>query len=320
MKHLILFIALIATSFSYAGQKELEIPILTPDSMLVDSSLGNKTMVYFKFPNANDLTGTSIQYSLDGVEGEHSLITNQGDLTLETTGGWHDLQFYYSSEYYEEYTGINVQPGHHYYFSVYFTPSDVMILTEKPVIYLYPEEKQNVSVKVEPAGEFTFTYPSYENGWEVLASPDGKLTVDDQSYNYLFWEASEKLDLEDIDFNVGFTVPGCDVTGFLEEKLMDAGLNGKERADFITFWAPRMASHDDVFLQFHFNEECDRFGELEITPKPDNVYRIYVIWQPVDQLRVAPSPQEIPAMNREGFTVLEWGGQELPSSKMVRTL
>lgn len=81
-----------------------------------------------------------------------------------------------------------------------------------------------------------------------------------------------------------------------------------------------MAAHDDVFLQFQFNKECDRYAELEIDPKPDNVYRIYMIWQPVDQLRIAPEAQEIPVMNRDGFTVLEWGGQELPSTKLVRTL
>ncbi|MDC0257177.1 hypothetical protein OAK35_00390 [Crocinitomicaceae bacterium] len=320
MKHLILLTTLFVTTLTFAGQKELEIQIYRPDSVKVDSNLGSKSMVYFSFPNANDLSGTSITYSFDDVEGEHSLITNQGDLKLETIAESHSLQFYYSPDYYEEYGVIHIEAGKHYYFSINFTPAEMMILTEKPVIYLYPQEERNVQVKVNPAGEFTFTYPKYENGWDVLASPDGKLIVDDQSYNYLFWEASEQLSIEEIDFNTGFTVPGLDVTAFLEEKLTDAGLNGTERADFITFWGPRMASHEDVFLQFKFNEECDQFGELEIEPKPDNVYRIYVVWQPIDQLRIAPRAQEIPVMNREGFTVLEWGGQELPSTTMVRTL
>ncbi len=320
MKQLILFTALLISSISFAEVAELEFPILAPDSVVEDPSLDSTCIAYFKFPNANDLSSLSIAYSIDGEAGEFPLVTGLESLAIETTPGWHELQFYFSSEYYEEYTNINVEAGKQYYFSVYFTPAEVMIMTEKPVIYLYPEEEQNVQVNVEPAGEFTFTYPEYNDGWDVLASPNGKLMVDGESYNYLFWEASDRLSIEENDLNVGFTVSGSNVTEFLEEKLTEAGLNGTERADFITFWAPRMTSHDDVFLQFQFNEECDQFGELEITPTPDNIYRIYIIWQPVDQLRIAPTPQEIPIMNRNGFTVLEWGGQELPSTKMIRTL
>lgn len=320
MKQLFFIASLFVSSLSLAGQSEVEIPYLIPDSIIIDSSLDSTSLLYFNFPNATDLSSLSISYSLDGVQGEHSLVTNQGDLQLEATAGHHELQFFYSSEYYEEYTTINIEAGRRYYYSVYFTSSEMIILTEKPVIYLYPEKEQEVQVNVDPAGEFTFTYPKYNDGWKVLAAPNGKLTIDENTYNYLFWEASDRLTLDEVDLNVGFTVAGSDITRFLEEKLTQSGLNSKERADFITFWGPRMASHDDVFLQFQFNKECDRYAELEIDPKPDNVYRIYMIWQPVDQLRIAPEAQEIPVMNRDGFTVLEWGGQELPSTKLVRTL
>lgn len=46
----------------------------------------------------------------------------------------------------------------------------------KPVIYLYPEEETQVSVRLDFDGELTSTYPSYEDGWTVDASPDGTLT------------------------------------------------------------------------------------------------------------------------------------------------
>lgn len=42
-------------------------------------------------------------------------------------------------------------------------------LTEKPVIYLYPEQKTAVSVSLDYAGTLTATYPAYENGWHVTA-------------------------------------------------------------------------------------------------------------------------------------------------------
>lgn len=43
----------------------------------------------------------------------------------------------------------------------------------KPVIYLYPESKTDVAVKLAYAGELTCTYPAYQDGWNVSASPDG---------------------------------------------------------------------------------------------------------------------------------------------------
>ncbi|MBL7788791.1 MAG: carboxypeptidase-like regulatory domain-containing protein [Chitinophagales bacterium] len=49
------------------------------------------------------------------------------------------------------------------------------IVIKKPVIYLYPEKETEVNLKIEFEGKFNFTYPAYENGWVVNASPNGKL-------------------------------------------------------------------------------------------------------------------------------------------------
>jgi hypothetical protein len=44
----------------------------------------------------------------------------------------------------------------------------------KPVIYLYPERDTKVSVQLQPAGAFTYTYPDYGKGWNGVAHPDGR--------------------------------------------------------------------------------------------------------------------------------------------------
>ena len=44
----------------------------------------------------------------------------------------------------------------------------------KPVIYLYPETME-VTVKLNYNGEIICTYPIYNEGWTVIAHPDGKL-------------------------------------------------------------------------------------------------------------------------------------------------
>ena len=113
----------------------------------------------------------------------------------------------------------------------------------------------------------------------------------------------------------GFVVEGENATAFLEEKLITAGLNAQERTDFITYWAPRMTQHENVFIQFKFNSDCNDHATLNITPNPDEIYRIYILWRPTENLVIQPKPQSIPVMKREGFTVVEWGGQKLPTIK-----
>ena len=63
----------------------------------------------------------------------------------------------------------------------------------KPVIYLYPEEETEVTVKLDCDGGLTCTYPAYEDGWSVTAQPDGTLTDGaGQTYRYLYWRAGAR--------------------------------------------------------------------------------------------------------------------------------
>ena len=87
----------------------------------------------------------------------------------------------------------------------------------KPVIYLYPEKEQPVSVHLLYDGELTCTYPEYGTGWNVIAKPDGTLLdANGTSYNYLYWEG---LSSNSFDFSEGFCVPGKDTAAFLEDVL-----------------------------------------------------------------------------------------------------
>ena len=110
---------------------------------------------------------------------------------------------------------------------------------EKPVIYLYPEETTQVTVKLDYiTGKLTCTYPAYEGGWTVAAAPDGTLTdASGQTYNYLYWEGEGT---ERYDFSKGFCVPGGGTAAFLEEALAQLGLTRKEANEFIVYWLPRM--------------------------------------------------------------------------------
>ena len=96
----------------------------------------------------------------------------------------------------------------------------------KPVIYLYPEEETQVTVQLDYAGELTCTYPAYNDGWTVIASPDGTLTDGEgQTYSYLYWEGKDNVEY---DFSQGACVAGEDTAAFLEDALSQLGLTRRE--------------------------------------------------------------------------------------------
>ena len=180
--------------------------------------------------------------------------------------------------------------------------------SEKPVIYLYPEQAQEVYVRLELDGEFTCTYPEYDNGWKVKAYPDGTLRdqVTGKEYNYLFWEGTSETEY---DLSRGFVVEGKDTAGFLEEKLAYLGLNEKERNEFIVYWLPRMEDNKYNLITFQ-GEAYTEHAKLKISPEPDSILRVFMVYKPLDKAIDIPE-QELEPFEREGFTVIEWGGAEM---------
>jgi len=176
----------------------------------------------------------------------------------------------------------------------------------KPVIYLYPKTTTDVSVKIAPVGGLTKSEPTYENGWNVKATSAGELTdlATGKNYSYLFWEGRGGLYETP---TKGFVVENKDVHSFLEEKLSKLGLNVQERADFIEFWEPRMTGSPYFFVTFLGNNEMNAIAPLEIMPKPDTIIRILMDFIPLEK-PVSVQGYDIKTPERNGFTVVEWGG------------
>lgn len=178
----------------------------------------------------------------------------------------------------------------------------------KPVIYLYPEEKTEVTVNLNLNGRFTCTYPAYNDGWNVTASPDGTLTDQNgQTYNYLYWEGETNAQY---DFSKGFCVKGEDTAQFLETALADLGLNRREANEFIVYWLPLMGQNPYNIISFQTDAYTDA-AELNINPAPDTLIRVFMAWQASDTFVELPA-QDLSAPERTGFTVIEWGGTEIP--------
>ena len=177
----------------------------------------------------------------------------------------------------------------------------------KPVVYLYPEKETQVTVQLDYAGELTCTYPAYNDGWTVTASPDGTLTDGEgQTYSYLYWEGKDNVEY---DFSQGACVAGEDTAAFLEDALSQLGLTRREANEFIVYWLPHMEGNAYNLIAFQTSSYTDH-ARLTADPAPDTVLRVFMAWKPLDRSVELP-PQTLAAPVRTGFTLVEWGGAEI---------
>lgn len=283
--------------------------IVLANSELDASLSGEQAIFEFKFFNFHpSLPDETVYYSIDGKNGTQ--VSKNGLITLPSSQGKHIFQFYYSDQYLEIYSdSLEIKARHRDRYNVTLTHSGQREMLLKPVIYLYPKLTTDVSVHIDIHGEDPFLYPTYTDAWKFTAHPNGELVFEDKTFNYLFWEATSAKTLTPEKTASGFFIKGENAVSFLEEKLTSAGFNSKEQADFITFWGPQMAKHELNFVHFVFNDACDQYAELNISPKPNKIYRIFMVWGEVSEA-FEVEEQEIKQIDRTGFSVLEWGGQE----------
>ena len=178
----------------------------------------------------------------------------------------------------------------------------------KPVIYLYPETEIEVSVRLDFSGKLTCTYPAYNDGWKVLAKPDGTLLVPDtgREYSYLFWEGVTDTEY---DMSEGYVVEGEKTAAFLERVLSEMGLVPREYNEFIVYWLPKMQNNAYNLITFQKEAYTDS-AKLEITPEPDSLLRIFMVYKPLAEPVQVKEPVIVP-FEHVGFTVVEWGGSEI---------
>lgn len=181
------------------------------------------------------------------------------------------------------------------------------VTADKPLIYIYPTNDMNVKVKLGYPEKLTTTYPQYDDGWNVSAKTDGTLIDSDgKEYYGLYWEGIRK---EKIEFNNGFVVSKEDLIPFLEEKLAILGLNARESNEFIIYWLPRLQKNKYNLIRFATKEEIEKEMPLNITPEPETLIRVFMEFKGLDE-KITINEQELNKVERNGYTVVEWGGSE----------
>lgn len=289
--------------------KSKRAPSFSISKRTIDASLAKGTSVLVM--NFYGRKSTDIKVGLNSTEFTVKTDSN-GRVVKNITKGKYKMYFYLNSNYEEVISdSVEVKDQEVIEVTVYFMSAERDYNVKKPVIYVYPETTTEVKIELEVNGKLGFTYPLYNDGWKFTASPEGKITMNDKVYNYLFWEAETPGYALEPANKTGFLVSSDTLLSFLENSLDQMGFNSIEATDFITFWYPQMIKNEKNHIHFLFNESCDSYAALKITPQPTNIYRVGMIWSGADG-NFVPEKQMIPTLNREGFTVVEWGGAETP--------
>lgn len=201
-------------------------------------------------------------------------------------------------------------------------PTQYMI-EDKPVIYLYSDKSLDVDLSLQFRGNLTFSYPLYQDGWKVTVNANGMIDrKSNQSFPYLFWEG----EADNLRFNTsndiiqGFVIQTDTIVSFLENQLNSAGLNAREKTDFITFWAPRMMQSKFVLLQFLVDDLYDQeIAGISCFPQPDAMRRIFMLYESYAyRPTVFVEPQVFESFERNGFTLVEWGGSDITPIKPTK--
>ncbi|KAJ7118103.1 hypothetical protein C8R44DRAFT_878737 [Mycena epipterygia] len=175
----------------------------------------------------------------------------------------------------------------------------------KPVIYLYSPHVVDASVRLTLTREWDLSvvYP-----WDVRTHPDGSLTEHTTGLDaaYVFWEALYLL-YSNTNHEIPISPPAspvlgqpapasfspttCDltpadsvllavneITPYLDAALRAMALHTEARTSFITYWLPALLKHQRVALRFVPQAEYETAARLDITPRPDVVTRVFMVF------------------------------------------
>ncbi|KAK0471013.1 hypothetical protein IW261DRAFT_1671852 [Armillaria novae-zelandiae] len=235
----------------------------------------------------------------------------------------------------------------------------------KPVIYLFSPRPIHVTVKVSLVDSWTFNavYPSVpikntEFGqsivWDVDTHDDHSLTTPTGTRaSYLFWEAEPKRGVlsapspppsprnttvvpfdpmyPQVNNENSVVLLSSQAAEYLDRALSALCLHVEARTSFITYWLPEILKHDYVALHFLPQTAYSHAAPLEVSPKPDIVTRVFMLFSPVGRDELVEWEGALTrafesvdmwkgvvgvdggggGMGDEVFRVVEWGGMEV---------
>ncbi len=183
------------------------------------------------------------------------------------------------------------------------TSCDTCMTAYKPNIYIYPEEKTELTVKLNfpKGGQIIKSIPEYNTGWNIEVDEYG---VIDDSYTYLFYESKQPNIWQKKE---GWIVKKEDLESFFNKNMYRHGFEGMEVKDFLDYWLPKLTDFEYYTIYPQTASIIDQVIELNISEKPDNLLRLFYF---IKGYKEAPNKIIIPKIEkfeRKGFFVTEWG-------------
>lgn len=180
------------------------------------------------------------------------------------------------------------------------------VLVRKPNIYIYPEEKIDLKIEISfPfGGKIITSEPTYtSSGWNITIDTTGLIN---NAYQYLFYECEIPNHFQT---HEGWKVTQGNLEKFFNESLDKFGLNEKEIHDFVEYWVPKLTDFE-YYLIFPQNREIiNQLINLNFSKEPQNLQRIFYLFKGIDKdTGVNINPPQYTSVNRNGYTIIEWGG------------
>lgn len=173
-------------------------------------------------------------------------------------------------------------------------------IIKKPAIYLYPLERTPVSVTLNVKGKITESDPPYEEGWNVVADPNGTI---DGKYDYLFYEVQL---MNPVVSEEGWVTRYDQLENWFASTLPKLGFNTKEATQFSEYWLKELPEAKYYEIKLVSDQYLQDKVNLIVSPKPDTIMRRIFSFRPLDEKIPLIAPRV--ETERNGFTLMEWGG------------
>ena len=174
---------------------------------------------------------------------------------------------------------------------------------DKPNIYIYPKERIDICVELSfpQGGHVIKSIPTINNNiWCVNVNPTGRIN---NTYDYLFFESIQPNIWQ---HEKGWCVSVDSLEDFFRFNMECYNFKDNEIFDFVEYWIPRLKDYKYYKIYPQTNDIIKNVIELNFSIQPDNVNRLYYAIMGSNEYEEMSIPL-IKEINRNGFTVVEWG-------------
>lgn len=173
----------------------------------------------------------------------------------------------------------------------------------KPNIYIYSQKGISLKVNIvfPKGGKILTSMPLYENGWNIIVDPTGKIN---RIHKFLFYE-SEHPDYWQ--YKSGWIVEKDSLKGFFQNNMAEYGFNNKEIKDFTDYWIPKFDKNKYYVIYPQEKNLIDALVMVNYSVKPDGILRLYYAIKGTDVKPLIDNHIIKNKFSRNGFYTTEWG-------------